>query len=124
MGAKPVLYGLPLVLREVRSFCVSHVLAPFRLLVRGFAHNAKRNAGRYLPPAMRNEAKRIVSEQKRKLSAAASAEGQVAGLAEKLRAELDAQNAMFSSATAVVIDEERIRFLIPKRNDGENEIEQ
>lgn len=73
---------------------------------------------------MRNEAKRIVSEQKRKLSAAASAEGQVAGLAEKLRAELDAQNAMFSSATAVVIDEERIRFLIPKRNDGENEIEQ
>lgn len=92
--------------------------------VRGFAHNAKRNAGRYLPPAMRNEAKRIVSEQKRKLSAAASAEGQVAGLAEKLRAELDAQNAMFNSATAVVIDEERIRFLIPKRNDGENEIEQ
>lgn len=90
--------------------------------VRGFAHSAKRNAGRYLPPAMRNEAKRVVSEQKRKLSAAASAEGQVAGLAEKRRAELDVQNTMFNSAAAIVIDEERIRFLIPKRNDDENEL--
>lgn len=80
-------------------------------------HNAKRNVGRYFPPVMRNEAKRAVSTQKRKLSAAASIEDPIAKLAERRLVELERQDAIFNSATSVVIDGDNIRFLIPKRAD-------
>lgn len=92
--------------------------------VLGAAHNARRNAGRYLPSVMRSEAKRVVSQQKRTLSAAAATEAPIAELAERRRAELERQDAIFNSATAFVIDEDRIRFLVPKRNDGEGEADQ
>lgn len=82
--------------------------------VAGAIHNAGRNAGRFLPPTMRAEAKRALSAQKRGLSAAASTDGPLAELAEKRRAELKRQNEIFNEATAIVIDEEKIRLLIPK----------
>lgn len=82
--------------------------------VAGAIHNAGRNAGRFLPPTMRAEAKRALSAQKRGLSAAASTDGPLAELTEKRRAELKRQNEIFNEATAIVIDEERIRLLIPK----------
>lgn len=82
--------------------------------VAGAIHNAGRNAGRLLPPTMRAEAKRALSAQKRGLSAAASTDGPLAELTEKRRAELKRQNEIFNEATAIVIDEERIRLLIPK----------
>lgn len=82
--------------------------------VLGAIHNAGRNAGRFLPPTMRAEAKRALSAQKRGLSAAAATVGPLAELTEKRRAELKRQNEIFNEATAIVIDEEKIRLLIPK----------
>ena len=82
--------------------------------VAGAIHNAGRNAGRFLPPTMRAEAKRALSAQKRGLSAAASTDGPLAELTEKRRAELKRQNEIFNEATAIVIDDETIRLLIPK----------
>ena len=82
--------------------------------VAGAIHNAGRNAGRFLPPTMRAEAKRALSAQRRGLSAAASTDGPLAELTEKRRAELKRQNEIFNEATAIVIDDERIRLLIPK----------
>lgn len=80
----------------------------------GTIHSVGRNAGRFLPPTMWAEAKRTLSAQKRRLSAAASTDGPLAELVEKRRAELKRQNAIFNEATAIVIDNEKIRLLIPK----------
>lgn len=80
----------------------------------GAIHNAGRNAGRFLPPTMRAEAKRTLSAQKRGLSAAASTDGPLAELSEKRRAELKHQSEIFNEATAIVLDGEKIRLLIPK----------
>ena len=48
------------------------------------------------------------------MSAAASTDGPLAELTEKRRAELKRQNEIFNEATAIVIDDEKIRLLIPK----------
>ena len=82
--------------------------------VAGAIHSAGRNAGRFLPPTMRAEAKRALSAQKRRLSAAASTDGPLAELSEKRRAELKHQSEIFNEATAIVLDGEKIRLLIPK----------
>lgn len=82
--------------------------------VAGAIHSAGRNAGRFLPPTMRAEAKRALSAQKRGLSAAASTDGPLAELTEKRRVELKRQNEIFNEATAIVIDDKKIRLLIPK----------
>lgn len=86
--------------------------------VAGALHNARRNAGRFLPPAMRKEAKRAVSVQKRGLSAAASTEGPLVEIARERQRELERQDAIFNRATMVILDEDRIRFLVPKSEDG------
>lgn len=82
--------------------------------VAGAIHSVGRNAGRFLPPTMRAEAKRALSAQKRGLSADASTDGPLAELTKKRRAELKRQNEIFNEATAIVIDDEKIRLLIPK----------
>lgn len=85
--------------------------------VAGALHGIKRNAGRYSPRAMRAEAKRSLSSQKRGLSAAASTEAPLVELAEQRRIELERQDAIFNGASVVIVDEERIRFLVPKHDE-------
>lgn len=77
-------------------------------------HNVKNNASRYLPPAMRNEAKRILLLQKRSLSAAASTESPLTILAEKRNVELKKLDTIFNHATAFFVNEEKVCILIPK----------
>lgn len=91
--------------------------------VDGALHSARRNAGRFLPPTMRKEAKRAVSAQKRGLSAAASTEGPLVEMAKERQRELERQDAIFNRATMVILDESRIRFLVPKSEDGSVELD-
>lgn len=72
------------------------------------------NAGRFNPLNMRAEAKRVLSAQKRGLSAAASTEGPLVELVEITKSEIKSQNVIYNETAAIIVDKEKILLLIPK----------